>query len=115
VQLRVVTDQPWDVKADVLVVPIVGEAAFDGPLGEIDRRTGGELKALAAFGELRSKRFTSSIAAPGELASGRVVTISAGDAEALDRQLQRLEGLLGEVADVRRLGMRMPEPRLAVS
>ena len=24
-QLRVVTDQPWDVKADVLAVPIVGE------------------------------------------------------------------------------------------
>jgi leucyl aminopeptidase len=86
VQLRVVTDQPWDVKADVLVAPIVGEAAFDGPLGEIDQRTGGELKALAAFGELRAKRFTSSIAAPGELAAGRVVTISAGDAEALDRE-----------------------------
>jgi len=86
VQLRVVTDQPWDVKADVLVVPIVGEAAFDGPLGEIDRRMGGELKALETFGELRTKRFTSSIAAPGELAAGRVVTISAGDAEALDRE-----------------------------
>ena len=58
VQLRVVTDQPWDVKADVLAVPIVGEPAFDGPLGELDRRTGGELAALAAFGELRAKRFT---------------------------------------------------------
>ena len=45
-QLRVVTDQPWDVKADVLVVPIVGEPGFDGPLGELDRRAGGELRAL---------------------------------------------------------------------
>jgi len=26
-----VTDQPWDVKADVLAIPIVGEPAFDGP------------------------------------------------------------------------------------
>jgi leucyl aminopeptidase len=86
VQLRVATDQPWDVKADVLVIPIVGEPAFDGPLGELDRRTGGELKALAAFGELRAKRFTSSVAAPGELAAGRVLTISAGAADALDRQ-----------------------------
>ena len=41
-QLRVVTDQPWDVKADVLAIPIVGDPAFDGPLGEIDRRSGGE-------------------------------------------------------------------------
>ena len=85
-QLRVVTDQPWDVKADVLVIPIVGEAAFDGPLGELDRRMGGELRSLATFGELRSKRFTSSIAAPGELAARRVLTLSAGEADALDRE-----------------------------
>ena len=65
-QLRVVTDQPWDVPADVLVIPIVGEPAFEGPLGELNRRSGGELAALAAFGELRAKRFTSALAAPGE-------------------------------------------------
>ena len=85
-QLRVVTDQPWDVKADVLAVPIVGDPAFDGPLGEIDRRTGGELRALTEFGELRAKRFTSSIAAAGELAASRVLTLSAGEAELLDRE-----------------------------
>jgi leucyl aminopeptidase len=86
VQLRVVTDQPWDVKADVLAVPIVGEPAFDGPLGEIDRRSGGELRALTEFGELRAKRYTSSIAAAGELAASRVVTLSAGEAESIDRE-----------------------------
>jgi leucyl aminopeptidase len=86
VQLRVAADQPWDVKADVLVIPIVGEPAFEGPLGELDRRTGGELQALAAFGELRAKRFTTSIAAPGELPAGRVLTISVGDADAVDRE-----------------------------
>jgi leucyl aminopeptidase len=86
VQLRVVTDQPWDVKSDVLVIPIVGEPVFEGPLGELDKRTGGELQALAAFGELRSKRFSSSIAAPGELPAGRVLTISVGDADAIDRE-----------------------------
>jgi leucyl aminopeptidase len=86
VQLRVVTDQPWDVKADVLAIPIVGEPAFDGPLGELNRRSGGELATLAAFGELRAKRFTSTIAAPGELAAGRLLTVSAGDAAQLDRE-----------------------------
>jgi leucyl aminopeptidase len=86
VQLRVVTDQPWDVKADVLVIPIVGEPAFDGPLGELDKRTGGELKALSAFGELRAKRYTSSVAAPGQLRAGRVLTVSAGDRDSVDRE-----------------------------
>ncbi len=84
--LRVVTDQPWDVRADVLAVPIVGDPAFDGPLGELNKRTGGELAALAAFGELRAKRYSSSIAAPGELAAGRVLTVSAGDPAKLDRE-----------------------------
>jgi leucyl aminopeptidase len=86
VQLRVVTDQPWDVKADVLAIPIVGEPAFDGPLGELNRRTGGELAALATFGELRAKRYSSAVAAPGELAAGRVLTVSAGDADKIDRE-----------------------------
>jgi leucyl aminopeptidase len=86
VQLRVVTDQPWDVPADVLVIPIVGEPAFDGPLGELNRRSGGELAALAAFGELRAKRYTSALATPGENRAGRLVTISAGAAGDLDRE-----------------------------
>jgi leucyl aminopeptidase len=86
VQLRVVTDQPWDVPADVLVIPIVGEPAFEGPLGELNRRSGGELAALAAFGELRAKRFTSALAAPGENRAKRLVTISAGPAGDLDRE-----------------------------
>ena len=85
-QLRVITDQPWEARADVLAIPIVGEAAWDGPLGEIDKRTGGELRALSDFGELRSKRYTSSIASPGELPAGRLLTLSVGEADKLDRE-----------------------------
>jgi leucyl aminopeptidase len=86
VRVRVTTDQPWDVVADVLVIPIVGEPSFDGPLGEIDRRASGELKALQAFGELRPKRFTSAIAASGGVRAGRLLTISAGP-DGVDREL----------------------------
>src|SRR5262245_53252542 len=57
VQLRVVTDQPWDVKADVLAIPIVGDPTFDGTLGEMDRRAGGELRALVQFKEIQGKRY----------------------------------------------------------
>ena len=69
-RIRVVDDQPWDVKADVLAVPVIGEPDFGGPLGELDQRTGGELRALATFGELRTKRFSSALAAPGDLPAG---------------------------------------------
>ncbi len=75
-QLRVVSDQPWDVRADVLVVPIVGAPSFDGALDEIDRRSGGELRALAAFGELTEKRYSTALAGAGELPVTRILAVS---------------------------------------
>jgi leucyl aminopeptidase len=84
-QIRVVTDQPWDVPADLVAVPIVGDPAWDGALGELDRRTGGELRAQHAFGEVRTKRFATAIVANGELPAGRVLAIGAGDPDDLDR------------------------------
>jgi leucyl aminopeptidase len=89
VQVRVVTDQPWDVKADVLAVPVVGQPTFSGPLAELDKRAGGELKSLADFGELRGKRFKSVLAGVGaaaEVKSGRLLAILAGEADKLDRE-----------------------------
>ncbi len=85
-RLRVETDQPWDVPTDLLIVPIVGEPAWDGPLGELDRRTGGEIRALHDFGELRTKKFTSAIAAPGDARAGRILLISGGDPAGLNRE-----------------------------
>jgi leucyl aminopeptidase len=86
VQLRVVTDQPWQVQADVLVVPVVGDPAFEGGLGEIDRRSGGELKALADFGELTGKRYAAALGASGELPAARILVVGAGEAAKLDRE-----------------------------
>ena len=84
--VRVVTDQPWDVPADVLAVPLLGDLAIDGPLAELDRRSGGELTALAAFGELKTERFATALAAAGESAASRLVMVGAGSAATLDRE-----------------------------
>ena len=90
-QLRISTDQPWQAVADVLAVPIIGEPSFDGVLGEINRRSGGELAALATFGELDGKRYHAALAASGELAAGRLLAVGAGKADELDREtIQRL-------------------------
>jgi leucyl aminopeptidase len=85
-QTRVVVDQPWNVPADVLAIPIVGEPDFTGPLDEVDRRSGGELRALAAFGELGSKRYTATLAAAGDLPVSRILAIAVGPADGLDRE-----------------------------
>jgi leucyl aminopeptidase len=89
VELRIVTDRPWDVAADLLVVPVVGEPDIVDGLAELDRRTGGELRALVEFGELRSKRFATALAGPGELPVRRVLAVAAGDAETVDREVVR--------------------------
>ncbi len=85
-KITVVTDQPWDVAADVLVVPIASDVAFDGPLGEIDRRAGGELTSLQTFGELTGKRYATSLAAGGELRAKRVLTVGVGKPAEVDRE-----------------------------
>jgi hypothetical protein len=85
VQIRVVTAQPWEAAAELLVVPIVGEPDFTGALDELDRRTGGELRTLAAFGELKAKRYNTALAAPGDVPVRRVLAVSAGPADELDR------------------------------
>jgi leucyl aminopeptidase len=86
-KVRVVSDQPWDVAADVLVVPIVGEPAFEAELGELDRRSGGELRALAELGELGADRYATAVASPGEAKAGRLLTVAAGPRDRLTRQV----------------------------
>jgi leucyl aminopeptidase len=85
-KITVVTDQPWDVAADVLVVPVAKDPAFEGQLGEIDRRSGGELRALKDFGELSGKLFSTALAAAGELQAKRVLAVGVGDPAQLDRE-----------------------------
>ncbi len=101
-QLRVAIDQPWDVPADVLVIPVVARPTFEGALGELDRRSGGELQALKAFGELRDKRYATSLAAGGETKAGRLLTVGLGDAATVDREIAVRVGAAAE----RRLGGR---------
>lgn len=69
--------------------------------------------ARAASARIQARSADRKLAEARALATTIRACLDAGDADALDHQLQRLEDLLGEVADVRRL--RFPEPRLAVS
>jgi len=50
-RIRIVTGQPWDARADVLVVPVVGDPDFAGPLGEVDRRAGDPATAAGEIGD----------------------------------------------------------------
>ena len=88
-QIRVVTARPWEVSADLLVVPVVGDPVFTDELAELDRRSGGELRALEAFGELRPKAYAAALGAPGELPVRRVLAVSGGKVDEFDREIAR--------------------------
>jgi leucyl aminopeptidase len=92
VQIRVVVDQPWVAPADVLAIPVIGDPVFDGPLGELDRRSGGELSGLVAFGELPTRRYYRVVAASGELPFKRLVVVSGGKADEFDLETARRLG-----------------------
>ncbi len=85
-KLRVVADQPWDVPADVLVVPIFGDPPFADATAELDRRAGGELASLVSFGELSPKRFGAVLAGAGDTKPGRLLGVRCGKPEDLDRE-----------------------------
>jgi leucyl aminopeptidase len=86
VQLRVVSDQPWEVSADLLAIPFTDEPPLDGLLAPLDQRTGGELRALAAFGELKSERYSAALLSGGECRAHRLLAVSAGASNSLTRQ-----------------------------
>jgi leucyl aminopeptidase len=86
VKLRVVTAQPWDVAADVLVVPVLGDPPFRGAVAELDKRSGGELGSLVAFGELGTKRYGTVLAGAGEAKPERLLAILCGKPDVLDRE-----------------------------
>lgn len=85
-KLRVVTAQPWDVAVDVLVVPVMGDPPFRGAVAELDKRSGGELGSLVAFGELGSKRYGTVLAGGGEAKPDRLLAILCGKPDVLDRE-----------------------------
>ena len=100
-QVRVVADQPWDVKADVLAVPILGQPDFGGPLGELDKRSGGELKSLwpsSASSRASASRASSRRGARARSKAGRLLAVLAGDADDLDRETVLKLGGIGRAA-----------------
>jgi len=89
VQIRVVAARPWEAPADLLVVPVIGDPVFADALDELDRRSGGELRALHDLGEMRSKAYATALGAPGALPVRRLLAASGGAADSFDREVAR--------------------------
>jgi leucyl aminopeptidase len=101
-QTRVTDRQPWDVEADLLVVPIRADDAPDTALTELDRRLDGALVAYRTLGEQVGKAHSATIIRGREVGAPWVMALGVGPSADFDR-LAALR--LGAAAE-RRLGGR---------
>ena len=86
-QIRVVSDQPWSVRADVLAVPITSDepAEPDAPtLAELDRRLDGAIGDYRRFGEIDASPYRTALLRGRDLGAAWVLAAGAGASEALD-------------------------------
>ncbi|MEA2623044.1 MAG: leucyl aminopeptidase [Chloroflexota bacterium] len=84
-QVRVVTDLPWNVKADVLAIPLAKDADPDPLLVELDRRLGGALADYRGVGELKGTAWSSALFRGTEAGSPWILGMGVGDPANFDR------------------------------
>ncbi|MEO7118863.1 MAG: aminopeptidase [Candidatus Limnocylindrales bacterium] len=84
-QIRVVTDAPWDVQTDVLAVPVTTEEASDDLLVELDRRVGDALAGYRRVGEVTGAGWRSALAATTGIGAPWLLGVGVGDAAAFER------------------------------
>jgi leucyl aminopeptidase len=108
-QTRVTDRQPWDVEADVLVVPIRADGAHDPALAELDRRLDGALASYRTLGEQVGKAHAATVIRGREMGAAWVMALGIGQLADFDR----LAALRFGAAAERRLGGRHVE-RVAV-
>lgn len=108
-EIRVVSDQAWDVECDVLAVAIPLEGESEEVLRELDRRLDGDLAAYREIGELKGKPHASALLRGGDTGARWILGMGIGDA----REFDRVAAVRFGAALLRRLGGRAVR-RLAV-
>ena len=84
-QVRVATEQPWEIDAEVLAVPLAADGELDGPLAELDRRLGGDLAAYRTIGELNGKAHAGALIRGSEMGAQWVLGMGIGERAKFDR------------------------------
>jgi leucyl aminopeptidase len=83
--VRVVTDQPWDVKADVLAVAFTKDGEPDPSTAELDRRLGGALADYRVVGELKGTAWGSALVRASGVGAAWILGMGVGDGDGFDR------------------------------
>src|SRR5437870_721339 len=84
-QIRVVNAQPWDVRTDVLAIPVSSDGEPDDAMVELDRRLDGALDAYRTVGELRGTAWASALVRGRDVGAAWVLGMGVGEAASFDR------------------------------
>lgn len=112
-RLNVVFERPWDVRADVLAVPVPSDLELPEVVAEIDRRLGGAIEAMRQLGAIKGTLWEARLIPGRDMGAHFVLAVGIGDGAALDRLGARRLGavivrrLTG--CDVRDLAVHIPD------
>jgi leucyl aminopeptidase len=87
-QIRVVSDQPWSVRADVLAVPVTSQdlpGSDAAIVAELDRRMGGAIGEYRRLGEVDSQLFRRVMLRGQDMGAPWVLAVGAGALDRFDR------------------------------
>ncbi len=78
-RVRAITSAPASTEVDVLAVPIYkDEVDLDGELGDLDRASGGAIRAAIEWGEFNPLEHASALIDAGTLRAGRLLLLNGG-------------------------------------
>ena len=112
-RLNVDSVYPWDIEADVLVVPVPSDIELPEYLAEIDRRLGGAIEELRQLGAIKGALWENRLIPAHEMGVRFVLAIGVGDGKGIGRlgalrlgavMVRRLVG-----CDVRHLAVHVPD------
>jgi leucyl aminopeptidase len=112
-RVNVVIERPWDVRADVLAVPVTTDHSLAGVVREIDARLDGAIEGMRTLGALKGDPWKGVLLPARDMGVRFVLAIGIGDGADFDRLAalrlgasieRRLAG-----CDVRRLAIFLPE------
>lgn len=112
-RLNVVSERPWEVRADVLAVPVPTDLELPEYLAEIDRRLGGAIEGMRQLGAIKGTLWESRLIPARDMGAHFVLAVGIGDGRRLGRVAARRLGAVIvrrlEGCDVRHLAVHLPD------
>ncbi len=116
-QLNVEDRLPWDIEADVLVVPVPSDIELPEYVTEVDRRLGGAIVAMRDLGAIKGTLWETRLVPATGMGARFVLAVGIADGGRLDRVgAVRFGGVIVRSligCDVRRLAVYIPDDLVA--